>query len=117
MGSVLIGTTTQRSISRCGRRFTKTSHDPRTPEQEAGLPKSADGKALTDTARVSVKLSRLTREPTFTPRSWCESRTPEKGGVWTPVSPDALSRTIAIEDTARGDEGGRCGISPTGDHP
>ncbi|MGF0318036.1 transposase [Nocardia fluminea] len=74
--------TTRRSISRRGRRFTRTLNDPRTPEQEAGLPKSADGKALTDILRVSVKPAREKRKPTFTPHSRSEPRTPEKGGVW-----------------------------------
>jgi hypothetical protein len=41
----------------------------------------ADGKALTDTLRVSVKLARMTREPMFTPHPPPEPTTPEKGGV------------------------------------
>ena len=41
----------------------------------------ADGKALTDTLRVSVKPARMTREPTFARHLPLEPTTPEKGGV------------------------------------
>ncbi len=42
--------------------------EPRTPKLGAGLPMPADGKALTDAARVSVKPARMKREPKFRSR-------------------------------------------------
>ena len=65
-------------------RWGQTHHDhidPRTPEQEAGPPTSADGTALTSTSRVPVKPARMTRKPTFASHPRPEPTTPEKGGA------------------------------------
>ena len=65
-------------------RWGQAHHDPHRspdPKQEAGLPMSADGKALTSTPRVLVKPARMTRKPTFTPHLRPELTTPEEGGA------------------------------------
>jgi hypothetical protein len=41
----------------------KISETPRTPKQEAGLPKPVDRKALVDTLRVLINLAWMKREP------------------------------------------------------
>jgi hypothetical protein len=41
----------------------------------------ADGLALADTARVSVKPAWMKQEPTFNPPRRTEPTTPEKGGA------------------------------------
>lgn len=62
-------------------RLTTTHHQiPRPPSTGAGPPTPADGTALTDTPRVSVKPARKTREPTFTPHQRPEPTTSEEGG-------------------------------------
>ena len=60
----------------------------------------ADGKALTDTPRVSVKPARKTREPTFTQPPQPEQTTPEKGGA-DHLKPGITTRFIDARRRAR----------------
>jgi hypothetical protein len=69
------------NLARWGRAHQRLSQDPWTSKQGAGPPTPADGTALTDTLRVPVKPSRVTRELTFAPRPRTEPTTPEKGGA------------------------------------
>ncbi|MGO9225765.1 RNA-guided endonuclease InsQ/TnpB family protein [Mycobacterium sp.] len=68
------------NLARWGQAHHHASPDTRTPKHGAGPPTPADGTALTDTPRVSVKPARKTREPTFTPHQRPEPTTSEEDG-------------------------------------